>query len=301
MRPLANGFSVFRILTLGLSIILMWPACGLAVEGSQSSPATQDDDAELNNDQIVIFYSPPATRALVPVYERLKRAKTLEQLKQFLSPLKLPAGMQLKITTKECGTTNSWWSGRQDGLFLCYEWLDFAERVAPREATPEGYTRDDAITGMFFQVTFHELGHGMFDIYNIPVLGREEDAADQMAGFIMAQFGPDIARRTLPAGAYVWQKLYEAGGDWPRWLYSDTHGHELQRSYNYLCMAYGSDPQTFAYYVDSGLLPKERAANCKRESDQMLNAFQKTMLPHIDLDKLKAVQEKKWLPAVVGL
>ncbi len=70
---------------------------------------------------------------------------------------------------------------------------------------------------MFLQVTFHELGHGMFDIYNIPVLGREEDAADQMAGFILSQFGPDIARRTLPAGAYVWQKLYEAGGDWPRW------------------------------------------------------------------------------------
>jgi len=25
------------------------------------------------------------------------------------------------------------------------------------------------------------------------------------------------------------------------------------------------------------------------------------MLPHIDPDKLKAVQEKKWLPSVVGL
>ena len=59
--------------------------------------------------------------------------------------------------------------------------------------------------------------------------------------------------------------------------------------------------QTFAYYVDSGLLPKERAVNCKREADQMLNAFQKTMLPHIDADKMKAVQDKKWLPSVVGL
>jgi Putative metallopeptidase len=126
---------------------------------------------------------------------------------------------------------------------------------------------------MFLQVTLHELGHGMFDIYDIPVLGREEDAADQMAGFIMAQFGPEVARRTLPAGAYVWQKLYEAGGDWPRWLYSDEHGHSLQRSYNYLCMAYGADPDTFAYYVDSGLLPKERAVTCKHEfrtTDQRL-------------------------------
>jgi hypothetical protein len=257
------------------------------------------NEALLENDKIVIEYVKPGEQHLMGIYESLKEKKVLERLKQFLSPLKLP--VKLKITTHECGTTNAYWGGRARGLSLCYEWFDFAKRVAPKEMTPEGYTRDDAVTGMFLQVTFHELGHGMFDIYDIPVLGREEDAADQMAGFIMAQFGPEVARRTLPAGAYVWQKLYEAGGDWPRWLYSDEHGHSLQRSYNYLCMAYGTDPETFAYYVDSGLLPKERAVNCKRESDQMLNAFQKTMMPHIDPDKMKAVQEKKWLPAVAGL
>lgn len=293
--------ALLAVLILGGALILMSTAGVGAVGGSPCAPIAADQDAEFKNDKIVICYSPPATRALVPLYERMRRANTLERLKQFLSPLEVPAGMTLKITAKECGTTNSWWSGRADGLFLCYEWLDFVERVAPRETTPEGYSRDDAITGMFLQVTFHELGHGMFDIYNIPVLGREEDAADQMAGFILSQFGPDIARRTLPAGAYVWQKLYETGGDWPRWAYSDVHGHDLQRSYNYLCMAYGSDPETFVYYVDLGLLPKERAANCKHEYDQLMNAFQKTMLPHIDPDKLKAVQEKKWLPAVVGL
>jgi hypothetical protein len=122
-----------------------------------------------------------------------------------------------------------------------------------------------------------------------------------MSALITSQFGPEVARRTLPAGAYVWQKMYEAGGDWPRWVYSDTHGHSLQRAYNYLCLAYGSDPETFAYYVDSGLLPKERAATCKGEYDQLTNAFQKTMQSNIDPDKMKKVQEMKWLPVVVGL
>jgi len=31
-------------------------------------------------------------------------------------------------------------------------------------------TREGAVIGAFLQVTFHELGHGMFDIYDIPVL-----------------------------------------------------------------------------------------------------------------------------------
>lgn len=285
--------SVMRHAVRGMILAgaVLWPA-HIWAEDVQNEPL-------LENDRIEIEYLKPSASHLLPIYESMKEHQILERLKQFLSPLILP--VKLKITMHECGVTNAYWGGRAHGLSLCYEWFDFAERIAPKEATPEGYSRDDAITGMFLQVTFHELGHGMFDIYNIPVLGREEDAADQMAGFILSQFGPDIARRTLPAAAYVWQKLYEAGGDWPHWLYSDEHGHSLQRSYNYLCMAYGSDPVTFAYYVDSGLLPKERAVNCKREYDQLLNAFQKTMLPHIDPDKLKAVQDKKWLPSVVGL
>jgi hypothetical protein len=49
------------------------------------------------------------------------------------------------------------------------------------------------------------------------------------------------------------------------------------------------------------LLPKERAVTCKHEFEQLTNAFQKTMMPHIDPDEMKAVQETNWLPSVVGL
>jgi hypothetical protein len=301
MQAPATGLPMLRILAMGLALLVVSPAFARADEQTQPAPNTEDDlAAKLNNDQIVIHYSPPVSHAFVPVYERLKRLKTLEQLKEFLSPLKIPEGVQLKITTKECGTTNSWWSGRTDGLFLCYEWPDWLERLASSGAL-EGYNADDSILGGFLQVAFHELGHGMFDIYNIPVLGKEEDAADQMAGFILTEFGPEIARRTFPGTAYVWKRSYEEGGAWPRSLFSDVHGNDLQRSYNYLCMAYGSDQQTFQYNVDNGLLPKERAVNCRREFLQIQNAFIKTMLPHIDTEKLKLVQGKTdWLPTTLG-
>jgi hypothetical protein len=251
------------------------------------------ETAPLENDRIEVFYSPPSSSVYKPIYERYKTRQLLEQLKQFLSPLILP--VTLKITAKECGMTNSWWSGRRDGLFLCYEWADFAERTAPREITEAGVTREGAVLGGFLQVTFHELGHGMIDIYEIPVFGREEDAADQFAGFILSQFGKDVARRTLPGTAYVWQKLAESEGTWLHDWFSDEHGTSLQRAYNYLCMAYGADPDTFLYYVDKGLLPKTRAPNCMREFEQIRNAFVKTMLPHIDQAKMKVVQSKDWL------
>jgi hypothetical protein len=276
------------IWSAALAAAVLWPAVRPAEVAAQAPPA-------LENNQIEFLYSEPKATYFRPIYERYKERRLLEQLKQFLSPLILPPRVTLRITTKECGQTNSWWSGRKDGLFLCYEWPDFAERVAPRDIASDGMTREDAVLGAFLQVTFHELGHGMFDIYEIPVFGREEDAADQMAGFILSQFGEEVAIRTLPGAAYLWQTLADADGPWRRDTFSDEHGHPLQRAYNYLCMAYGARPDLFQHYVDKGRLPKARAADCGREFEQIRKAFLKTMLPHIDPAKMKVVQSTQWL------
>jgi putative metallopeptidase DUF4344 len=279
------GATIWRRWLRGAAMAAAAISFGLTEAQAQSNP-------KLDNPQIVVLYSPPQSSYLQPLYERLRARQYLEQLKQFLSPLVIPPGITLRITTKECGTTNSWWSGRQDGLFLCYEWPDYAERIAPTTATPNGMTREDAILGAFLQVTFHELGHAMFDIYDVPIFGREEDAADQMAGFILSQFGPEVARRTFPGTVYIWKALADP---WSHDDFSDIHGYPLQRAYNYLCMAYGADPDVFQYTVDQGLLPKERAVLCGREFMQIRHAFATTIYPHINLDLMKIVQSTQWL------
>ena len=75
---------------------------------------------------------------------------------------------------------------------------------APQKVSPEGFTRQEAIVGGFVGVTLHEAGHAVNDLLNLPVLGREEDAADQIAGFIMLQFGKEVARTAIKGTAYSW-------------------------------------------------------------------------------------------------
>jgi hypothetical protein len=65
--------------------------------------------------------------------------------------------------------------------------------------------------------------------------------------------------------------------------------------YNALCLAYGGDPKTFAEFVDRGWLPKERAADCADEYNQVKRAFAKTILPFIDRDLMVRVQNAEWL------
>ena len=102
----------------------------------QSAPAMAQ--AKPPSAGIEIEYVEPARAYLRPIYERLKNRKVLEQLKDFLSPLILP--VTLHIRTLQCDDTNAYWAGRAEGLKLCYEYIDWIERLAPAETTPEGFT-----------------------------------------------------------------------------------------------------------------------------------------------------------------
>src|SRR6185295_2240523 len=64
-----------------------------------------------------------------------------------------------------------------------------------QDFTPEDAKNDDAeneevggkaIAAMVF-VFYHELGHALIDIYDLPVTGREEDAVDQLATVMLLE------------------------------------------------------------------------------------------------------------------
>jgi hypothetical protein len=277
-----------------------WLACigaaGTAAAALAQTPAAPVAPAKdvLENSQVVISYDPVTNYLYQGVADRLKARHVLEELRHFMAPLRLPT--KLSIKTSQCGQTNSWYEP-VNGVIICYEFVDWMERLAPTQNLPDGMTPQDAVLGPFVQVLFHELGHAVFDRLKVPVMGREEDAADQFAGFIMLQFGEDVARRTLPGAAYFWQ-----AGDtvWSKTDFADVHGDPVQRSYNYLCMAYGGFPDDFKNLVSLGLLPQARAATCPHDYKMLSLAFGKTVYPYIDQDLLKVVQSRQWLRPTDG-
>ena len=70
---------------------------------------------------------------------------------------------------------------------------------------------------------------------------------------------------------------------------------EAQRFYNYLCIAFGSDPTSFKFLIDQNLLPVRRAQRCAGEFYALRLAFAQQILPHVDLQLLKQVQSATWL------
>ena len=166
----------------------------------------------------------------------------------------------------------------------------------PQEKRPSGIAPIDTVIGPVFEISLHEFGHALFDMLELPVFGREEDAADQLAAYILLQLGESEARRLIAGTAYAYH-IDEMKADPCRSMedYAKEHGTPAQRFFNVLCIAYGADTKLFADIVSEGYLPKARAEYCEEEYEQVQDAFDLLVLPHIDVVLAKKLLDANWL------
>jgi hypothetical protein len=281
---------------LRIVAVLAAAAAGLLVQTPEIAAQPRPQELAANTRVMIDYIDPmlryPRSQATL---DRLRKRQVLEELAMFLSPLRLPR--VLRIRTKSCGVVNAFYDRSEWAISLCYEFYEHLEQIAPQTKSPQGFTRDEVIVGGFIDAIFHELGHALFDILQVPVFGREEDAADQLSAFLMLQFGQDVARTTIKGAAFTYLNNRNPRS---RAEYADEHGTDAQRFFNYLCLAYGGEPDAFRDFVDNGVLPKARANGCAREHQVVKKAFAKTILPHIDQQLMKTVQSVQWLRQTDG-
>jgi hypothetical protein len=91
----------------------------------------------------------------------------------------------------------------------------------------------------------HEMGHGLINEMNMPVLGREEDAADSFAIVNALKMGSTFSERVLQEAAKG--LVFSAEHDKKQGnalAFYDEHGLDPQRAYNIVCFMYGSNPES---------------------------------------------------------
>ena len=275
------------------SLVLAAPA--LAAAGAPPASAENWQSLPVNPD-VSIAYNPPAAASLQDAYQALKQRQVLEELQHFLAPLHLPH--HLLLQTAQCNQVNAFYNSGDRSLTLCYELVDYVIRLAPQTVSQDGLvTRQAAIFGNVIGILLHEGGHMMFDMFDVPRFGREEDAADENSSFLALQFGPEVAQTIIRGYAYMYEVAHfnAPNAATPMTAFADEHGTDQQRLYNTLCLAYGGQPKLFAPFVDRGLLPKSRAAGCAAEYAQIQYAFADTILPFIDPALMARVRQTEWL------
>lgn len=124
----------------------------------------------------------------------------------------------------------------------------------------------------------HELAHMFFDLYEVPLLGSEENAADRVAiaailNNVTAADGY-TAEQKLLAVAANWHADWDSMQELQRsFANSDSHSQEIERANTVACFVYGSDPDKYDDLIYSRVMPFKRYTECEGEYEQALKSI----------------------------
>jgi hypothetical protein len=142
------------------------------------------------------------------------------------------------------------------------------------------------VVGNLLFVLGHEAGHAAISDMGIPVVGREEDAADIFSTLMALMCEDGFGDRVLANAALGWffsdrrDRRYRRPGAEAAAFY-DGHGMDLQRAYTVVCLMVGSNMGKFAGIANTARLPAERQTTCQ---DDYLNAkwsWDQVLKPHL--------------------
>jgi Putative metallopeptidase len=138
------------------------------------------------------------------------------------------------------------------------------------------------VTGNVLFVLGHETAHALISEFGIPVLGREEDAADALATIVALKMSNAFADRVVINAARGWflgdQRDRKEGVPI---TYYDEHGMDLQRAYNIVCLLVGGAPDKFEGLANEVKLPEERQGTCQGDYSNASWSWEQALKSHI--------------------
>jgi hypothetical protein len=268
-----------RLIGLFLGAALSYGILYARPAAAQSSPVAAG--------QVQVRYEP--TTKFAAVHDMLQRHKVLEKAQLFMSPLRLPR--MITIRSADCGASSLPYDAGNGIITVCYEAIASIQDLA-KGSTSDADKLASVVAGGVVEETLHRVALAILQVYDIPVWGKEEDAADRLGAFMMLQFDERTARVAILGSGSLFISATSSIG---KVDYVSDVSPSAQRFYNFLCIAVGGDPIDFGTLVDQGFLPNDRAVKCSGEYNMIRKAFDLRVMPHVDPDLVVKIRAIDWL------
>lgn len=177
---------------------------------------------------------------------------------------------QITISVRECGHPNAFWN-RQETIILCTELIQKIN-TSQQNTIRHGTTPKDAsiiATGEMLFIVLHEIAHAIIQRHQIAITGREEDAADQFAAWMLILSSDPMF--------YVGASNFFAApknmfGEFPkeRTPLTDEHSLDMQRRAQLVCWGLGKHPQIFSQVANYIKMTRNRAQRCQDEYEALM-------------------------------
>jgi hypothetical protein len=269
-----------RVIALTFAAALTLSACG----GDGSEPAATNSSrgyqAPAANGKVTASYEEPKGEAAIQAKEILQAGGVDGIAAGFTKSFKLPADVEIRVVN---GTDGPFYDPSNRSITLTYGFASYVGHLLvdnfpdlqtnQRELGTEWAAIDDFIL-------IHEWGHALIDLYDLPVLGKEEDAADALATVFMTRFVDGGSEYAFDAA-----KFFDALSARQRKLaendYWDEHSLDKQRAYSIVCWVAGASENDYGVIKRAGILGEDRLRRCPAEYDQFVRSWQGLLRPHV--------------------
>lgn len=128
---------------------------------------------------------------------------------------------------------------------------------------------------------YHEVTHLLIDKLGLPVLGREEDAADAVATYRLLAAHDRARDRAIEDAAYGWLLYGRLYGD--KLADSDfynEHSLDKQRAYQIVCYMVGSDAEAFRDIAKKFQIDADRQESCSYDWRRLRASVESLLAPY---------------------
>ncbi len=240
------------------------------------TPSQSNDKGDIK-----VVWNKVSNKEYAEFQEDLKKEHFMEDMAEYLNEtFSMPE--DLFITCDECGEENAFYDPESKKIIICYEMIDYLYEILEKKY--KGDKLDEVVWNATTFILFHELGHALIDIYDLPMVGKEEDTVDNFSAYFLTTTGEDADTQAVLDGAWAFRTMSEESEkdqevkDLPLW---GVHSLDSQRFYNIACMVYGSagDSKKYRYLVKKGYLPADRADGCIDEYEKVARSWDKLLEP----------------------
>lgn len=225
-------------------------------------------------DNVIVRYQQTADVKLQPIAKRLQSDPSIEDAIHLMNDeFRFPQPLTIVFGSDD----GPLYDPAVNNILIPYTFLDDVEQ----RFNAVHYARDakgkvdlvalnQALMDVVIHTLFHELAHALIATYDLPIVGKEEDAADNLAAVLSIEYFDNGAEIAISAAELFYLEGDEIAEfeDADFW---DEHSLDLQRYYATLCHVYGSDDVTYAYLLAETGFSDERGDMCIDDYERTAN------------------------------
>jgi hypothetical protein len=250
-------------------------ALGLGLTGAIAQARPVAKPAEPSGGQIQVVYNrvkSPFAKDFQAVYQKSRLFETA--VGPINRNLLLPRDLTIELG--ECGFVNAYYEPAQHRIVMCYDLTAYLTKVFRKGGLSQREAEVQALNATVFTF-YHEMAHMLIHELDLPIVGKEEDVADQFSALLLSNAG-DGGQSSILAAAQWFGSTQSAES---QVKYMDEHSLNEQRAYYLICLLHAKQPRELQRTVSQLGFPPERLQKCKDEYRQIARSWELMITPYL--------------------